>query len=103
MRSNFAPPSLVVGILRYLGAAACLLLAAASLACADRDEDPAVDQQVLELDAQVQKAEEANTKNDSLFPSKEQWDKDEKSELLEGTALERTISLAACPRKGFSR
>ena len=103
MKTILDPACFVTVTLRYFGpVTACIMFAAAMIACAGGGEDPAVDKRAPELeerradqDAQVQKIEEAASKAESDLNSKELWskDKDEKSKLLEGTAQERTVSL----------
>ena len=103
MKTILARSCFVTATLRYFGpVTACIMFAAAMIACAGGGEDPAVDERVPELqervddlDARAQKFEEDTSKAKSDLSSKEQWskDKDEKSKLLEGTAQERTVSL----------
>ena len=114
-----------VGSLRYLVAVAtCLLLAATMLACIRAGEDSAVDERVLDLEAQARsleervaaieegrvrtverldglgdrlgELEEAASKMEAVLYDKDQWDKDkgEKSSLPKGASLERTAMMA---------
>ena len=113
------------GSLRCLWVASvCLLVAVALLACTSGGEDSAVDERVLELEAQARsledrlaaieegqartgerldgfvdrlgKLEEATSKMELLLSDKDQWskDKDEKSPLPKGASLERTAMMA---------